>query len=90
MTSTKRTDAWAEVDAWELNQHRIWTERRIELFKLDWMLMPSDDGKLWARRVRDTDEPGEPIEGEPEVKADSFEVLVATIKALNGTHGGAA
>lgn len=75
---------WDDVEQWQLRQLNLHSERQVQLLRYGYLLMPSNDGLLWARRLRPEDVPGEPIEGRPEVKSFSYELLLAEVKARNG------
>lgn len=86
MPETSKSNAWAEVDAWKSKQWNLVHARRIEMLKLGWVLIPSDDGTYWARPLSNEDgEDGELAEHlPPQAKGDTFETLLATVKARVG------
>lgn len=74
--------SWADVDAWKQRALKRRLDLNLELFRMEWVPLATDDGTYAARRVRK----GDPIEltyweGEPEATGYSAEVLLATVRA---------
>lgn len=77
--------SWANVDAWAERQRRRERALQLELDRMDWVLVKTNDGIWGACRWGNIpeDEVDWPDTMEPEARGATPEILLATVRAFH-------